>query len=253
MKQIPNIFTLLNLCMGCVAILLTLQTGESIARIQGEEWTIYLPEKMSWAALFIGIAAVVDFLDGFIARLFKATSEMGKQLDSLSDLVSFGVAPGFIIYQLLRLSFAAEPSGLNTPLLFLLPCLLIPFAAAWRLARLNLDTIHKNNFEGLPTPAAGLLIASFPIILLYNPLNIQMLLMNKWVLYLICLLVPYLMISRLPLLTMKFSTMAFKQNKARYILIGLSACYIGVLGWLSVPAIFITYILVSLLLKNQTT
>lgn len=236
--------------MGCIAIVLILQTGESIARIQGEEWTIYMPEKIAWAALFIGIAAVVDFLDGFIARLFKATSEMGKQLDSLSDLVSFGVAPGLIIYQLLRLSLAAEPTGLNTPLLFLLPCLFIPMAAAWRLARFNLDTVHKNNFEGLPTPAAGLLIASFPLILLYNPLNIQMLLMNKWVLYLVCLIVPFLMISRLPLLSMKFNTIAFKENKARYMLIGLSVSYIGVLGWLSVPAIFITYILVSLLLKN---
>ncbi len=239
--------------MGCIAIVLILQTGESIARIQGEEWTIYMPEKIAWAALFIGIAAVVDFLDGFIARLFKATSEMGKQLDSLSDLVSFGVAPGLIIYQLLRLSLAAEPTGLNTPLLFLLPCLFIPMAAAWRLARFNLDTVHKNNFEGLPTPAAGLLIASFPLILLYNPLNIQMLLMNKWVLYLVCLIIPYLMISKLPLLSMKFNTMAFKENKARYILIGLSACAVVILGWLSVPAIFITYILVSLLLKNQTT
>ncbi len=239
--------------MGCIAIVLILQTGESIARIQGEEWTIYMPEKIGWAALFIGIAAIVDFLDGFIARLFKATSEMGKQLDSLSDLVSFGVAPGLIMYQLLRLSLAAEPTGLNMPLLFLLPCLFIPLAAAWRLARFNLDTVHKNNFEGLPTPAAGLLIASFPLILLYNPLNIQMLLMNKWVLYLVCLIIPYLMISRLPLLSMKFNTVTFKENKARYILLGLSACYIGVLGWLSVPAIFITYILVSLLLKNQTT
>ncbi len=239
--------------MGCIAIVLILQTGESIARIQGEEWTIYMPEKIAWAALFIGIAAVVDFLDGFIARLFKATSEMGKQLDSLSDLVSFGVAPGLIIYQLLRLSLAAEPTGLNTPLLFLLPCLFIPMAAAWRLARFNLDTVDKNNFEGLPTPAAGLLIASFPLILLYNPLNIQMLLMNKWVLYLVCLIIPYLMISKLPLLSMKFNTMAFKENKARYILIGLSACAVVILGWLSVPAIFITYILVSLLLKNQTT
>lgn len=239
--------------MGCIAIVLILQTGESIARIQGEEWTIYMPERIGWAALFIGIAAVVDFLDGFIARLFKATSEMGKQLDSLSDLVSFGVAPGLIIYQLLRLSLASEPSGLNTPFLFVLPSLFIPLAAAWRLARFNLDTTHKNNFEGLPTPAAGLLIASFPMILLYNPFNIQILLMNKWALYLVCLIIPYLMISRLPLLSMKFNTMAFKENKARYILIGLSACFIAVLGWLSVPAIFITYILVSLLLKNQTT
>ena len=100
MKQIPNIFTLLNLVAGFVAIILTLQTGETILNLQGGEWKIYLPEKIWWASIFLGLAAVIDFLDGFVARLFKATSEMGKQLDSLADVVSFGVAPGLIVFQL---------------------------------------------------------------------------------------------------------------------------------------------------------
>ena len=113
MKQIPNIFTLLNLVAGFIAIILTLQTGETILNLQGGEWKIYLPEKIWWASIFLGLAAVIDFLDGFVARLFKATSEMGKQLDSLADVVSFGVAPGLILFQLLRISFAQQGSTLT--------------------------------------------------------------------------------------------------------------------------------------------
>ena len=253
MKQIPNIFTLLNLCMGCIAVVLILQTGESIVNIQGNEWKIYMPEKIWWASGFLALAAIIDFLDGFVARLFKATSEMGKQLDSLADVVSFGVAPGLILFQMLRISYAAEPTGLETSVVWLLPAILFPIASAWRLARFNLDTSHKNHFEGVPTPAAGLLIASFPLLLLYNPFNIQLLLTNKWVLYGVCILIPWLMISTLPLLNMKFNNFSFKDNKPRFILLILSILFIAFLGWLSIPAIFITYILVSLLFKNQLT
>jgi CDP-diacylglycerol--serine O-phosphatidyltransferase len=96
MKQIPNLFTLLNLCMGTIAIVLVLQTGETILNQDGLEWKIYLPEKIWWASVCLLIAAVIDFLDGFVARLLKSTSEMGKQLDSLSDVVSFLLDVTFI-------------------------------------------------------------------------------------------------------------------------------------------------------------
>ena len=106
MKQIPNLFTLLNLVFGCLAIVFILQNGIAISGDgEGGTW-IDIPEKIWMASLFIGLAALVDFLDGFVARIFNATSEMGKQLDSLADVVSFGVAPGMILYQFLRLSFA---------------------------------------------------------------------------------------------------------------------------------------------------
>src|SRR5687768_1907567 len=109
MKQIPNIFTLLNLIFGCIAIVLILQTGETIVLL---DYTgavqVNLPEKIWQGSLFIFAAAIVDFLDGFLARALKAQSAMGAQLDSLSDIVSFGVAPGMIIYQLLRIGFARE-------------------------------------------------------------------------------------------------------------------------------------------------
>ena len=253
MKQIPNLFTLLNLCMGCIAIVLILQTGETILNQQGLEWKIYLPEKIWWASLCIFIAAVIDFLDGFVARLLKSTSEMGKQLDSLSDVVSFGVAPGLILFQLLRISFAAEPDGLDTPMYWMLPALMLPMAAAWRLARFNLDSIDRGHFVGLPVPAAGLLIAVLPLLMLYNPFDVQVVIINKWFLYTLIGAISWLMVSELPLLNLKFKTYSFADNKARYILLLLSIPFILILGWLSVPAIFITYILVSLLFKNQLT
>jgi len=253
MKNIPNIFTLLNLCMGFIAIVLILQTNESIINMQGGEWKIYFPESIAWASAFLLLAAVVDFLDGFVARLFKATSEMGKQLDSLADVVSFGVAPGLILYQLLRISMAAEPMGLETSSSWLLPAMFFPMAAAWRLARFNLDTTHKNHFEGVPTPAAGLLIASLPLLMLYNPYNIQLILTNKWTLYFICIIMPWLMVSKLPLMNLKFKQFSFKENKPRYLLLIISAVLIIFLGWLSVIGIFITYILLSLVFKNQLT
>src|SRR3954470_20801707 len=103
MKQIPNLFTLLNLVFGCIAIVLVLQTVETIVVIDNAGATqVVLPERIWQGALFIFAAAVIDFLDGFLARAMKAQSPMGAQLDSLSDVVSFGVAPGMILYQLLR-------------------------------------------------------------------------------------------------------------------------------------------------------
>lgn len=251
LKQIPNLFTLLNLAAGFIAIILCLQTGETILNQEDGEWRIFLPERIWWASVCLFIAAIVDFLDGFVARLFKATSEMGKQLDSLADVVSFGVVPGLILYQLLRISFAQEPSGLDTSIVWLLPALLVPLAAAWRLARFNIDTTEREGFEGMPTPAAGLFIASFPFLTLYNPFGIQSLLLNHWVLYAICLIVSWLMVSRIPLLNLKFKNFQFAENKARYSILIIAIISIPLLGWLSVPVIFFSYILVSLLLKTS--
>jgi CDP-diacylglycerol--serine O-phosphatidyltransferase len=251
MKQIPNLFTLLNLAAGFIAIILCLQTGETILNQQDGEWKIYLPEKIWWASICLFIAAIVDFLDGFVARLFKATSEMGKQLDSLADVVSFGVVPGLILYQLLRISFAQEPEGLETPIMSLLPAIAFPLSAAWRLARFNIDTTEREGFEGMPTPAAGLFIASLPFLTLYNPFGIQSFLLNNWVLYAICFFVSWLMVSKLPLLNLKFKNFEFSENRSRYLILIISIVSIPLLGWLSVPVIFFSYILVSLLFKTS--
>lgn len=253
MKQLANFVTLLNLCFGCAAIVFTLQTGETIVNLESGEWKIYFPEKITWAALCLFGAAVVDFFDGFIARMLKADSEMGKQLDSLADVVSFGVAPGAIMYQLLRIAIAAEPLGMEKSSIFLLPALLIPLAAAWRLARFNLETSSHHHFTGLPSPAAGLFIATLPMILFYNLFDLQTLLANKLTLYTISLLISYLMISKIRLLNLKFNHYGWQENKSRYILIILSILSVALLGWVSGFAILISYILVSLLFKKELT
>ena len=117
MKQIPNIFTLLNLLLGCMALVCLLQPGITIQADEYAQNVVILPERMVWASCLIAAAAVVDFLDGMVARWMNATSEIGAQLDSLSDVVSFGVAPGMIAFQFLRYSFAQERNdGVLSPL-----------------------------------------------------------------------------------------------------------------------------------------
>ena len=249
MKQLPNLFTLLNLIFGCMAIVFALQT-ENISIYSNEEFisSFSIPEKLSVAALFLFAAAVVDFLDGFVARLLKASSAMGKQLDSLSDVVSFGVAPGVILYQLLRMSFMREENGLDVTILWLLPAFIFSAAAAYRLAKFNLDNSQQVAFKGVPTPAAGLLIASFPLILHYGSgfISISQYLINKYVLYAVIVTTSWLMVSNLPLMALKFNDYSIKNNLPKYILLGIGLVATLLLKWLAVPIIFIAYIILSL-------
>jgi CDP-diacylglycerol--serine O-phosphatidyltransferase len=258
MKLIPNLFTLLNLFFGCVAVILILQNGimaldNTNPYANGGTQLIDLPERTNMAAVFIGLAALVDFLDGLVARMFKATSPMGRELDSLADVVSFGVAPGMILYQLLRLSFAQRADGLDVSAIWLLPALLFPCAAAYRLARFNIDSSQQYGFKGVPAPAAGLLIASLPLIRWY-PYNeeVRTLLLNRWILYGIIAGVAYLMISKLPLMAMKFNNSSFRSNMPKVVLLVLAIVAAIFLRWLAVPVVFVCYIIVSLATGSET-
>ncbi|MBS1496093.1 MAG: CDP-alcohol phosphatidyltransferase family protein [Bacteroidetes bacterium] len=252
MKQIPNLFTLLNLVFGCLAITVILQNGITIQYGTDGAQLVDIPEKIWMAPLFIAIAAVIDFLDGFIARLFNAQSEMGKQLDSLADVVSFGVAPSFILYQFLRMSFAKEVSGVDVSIIWLVPAFLVAAAGAYRLARFNIDHSQQYGFKGVPIPAVGLLIASLPLIY-WNTDNVTLvnILLNKWFLYALILIVSWLMVSRLPLMALKFKNLSLKDNLAKFIFILFSIIAVFIFHWLSVPVIFIAYIILSLAFKNQ--
>jgi CDP-diacylglycerol---serine O-phosphatidyltransferase len=251
MKQIPNIFTLLNLFFGCIAIVFILQNGLVSTSNESGDLLLMLPEKIYWASVFIGIAAVIDFLDGFVARLLKATSEMGKQLDSLADVVSFGVAPGMIVYQFLRLAFAQQVNGLDISFAWLLPAFIIPCAGAYRLARFNIDTEQSYGFKGVPIPAAGLLIASFPLIYWYSNTEWAVsLLLNKWFWYAVIIIVSYLMVSTLPMLAMKFKNASIKGNLPKVILLVVAILSAIFLHWLAVPVVFIVYVILSLVMKE---
>jgi CDP-diacylglycerol--serine O-phosphatidyltransferase len=251
MKQIPNLFTLLNLVFGCIAIILILQPGESITTINGENLVINLPEKMAYASFFIFAAGIVDFLDGFLARLMKASSEMGKQLDSLSDCVTFGVAPSMIMYQLLRMSYLKEETAFDTSIWLLLPAILIACGAAWRLAKFNIDERQSISFRGVPTPITGFMVAALPLVVWYNNWGLAPLVLNRWILYGITVLISYLMVSDLPIMSLKFKDYSFKGNQPKIILAVISIILAVVFQWAAIPLIYLTYVALSLLLRKQ--
>ena len=249
MKQIPNIFTLLNLFFGCIAIVFALQ---NTIEITADGQFVRLTEELYYASLFIGIAAVIDFLDGFVARALNASSEMGKQLDSLADVVSFGAAPSIILYQFLRMSFIRENEGVETSMLLLMPAFVFACAGAYRLARFNLDTEQSFGFKGVPMPAAGLVVASLPLI--YWNMQTEMvytILMNKWFLYGLIILLSFLMVSKLPLMALKFKDFSIKSNLPKFILVGIAVVTALLLKWLAIPIVFIAYIILSLLHKRN--
>ncbi|MCG2614351.1 CDP-alcohol phosphatidyltransferase family protein [Terrimonas sp. NA20] len=248
MKQIPNIFTLLNLVFGCIAIVFILQNG--LVAVEGANGTqlLDIPEKVWIATLFIALAGAVDFLDGFMARLFKVDSAMGKQLDSLADVVSFGVAPGMILYQMLRLSFAQGENGLDTPFIWPALAFILPAAAAYRLAKFNLDSSQSQNFKGVPTPAVGLVIASLPVLYWQTDMQwVRDLLLSKVFIITHIIGLSILMVCSLPIMSFKFKDFSIQNNIHRYILLLIAVLSIIFLGWLAAPVIFISYVLVSLL------
>lgn len=254
MKQIPNLFTLLNLVFGCLAIVVTMQNGIIIQYAADGTQLIEIPEKIWMASLFIGLAAVVDFLDGFIARLFKASSEMGKQVDSLADVVSFGVAPSMILYQFLRMSIAQEEDGMNASIIWLVPAFILAAAGAWRLAKFNLDNSQSYGFKGVPIPAMGLLVASLPLIYWNNHSQLIVdILFNKWFLYALVILLSWLMVSNLSMMALKFKDYSIKNNIPKLILLAVAVVAAFIFHWLAVPIVFIVYIILSLLFKQQSS
>lgn len=236
-----------------MAIVFALQTETLIFYLNDQfNSSFNIPEKLTWAAICIIIAAIIDFLDGFVARLFNATSALGKQLDSLSDVVSFGVAPAMIVYQLLKFSFAREENGLETSIAWLVPAFIIAGAAAYRLGRFNLDMSQQFSFRGVPVPAVGLVIASFPLIVHFNLINqINAIIINKWFLYATIILLSYLMVSNHRIMALKFSDYTFKNNVPKIILLVIAIIAAIFLQWAAIPVIFVLYILLSLTISKN--
>jgi CDP-diacylglycerol--serine O-phosphatidyltransferase len=175
------------------------------------------------------------------------------QLDSLADVVSFGVAPSMIIYQFLRLSYAADEDGLNINSAWLYIAFVLAAAGAYRLARYNIThTQQTKNFIGVPIPAVGLVVASFPVIYWFSSSDLVLnILLNKWMLYLIIIIFSYLLVCKIPMLNLKFEGISFAANKSRYILLIVGVLCAIFLQWLAVPIIFLVYIILSLaFLKN---
>lgn len=249
-KQIPNLFTLANLFFGCLAIVSIMQTGLQISYDASGDNLVEIPERIYMASIFIAIAAVVDFFDGFVARLLKVPSELGKQLDSLADVVSFGVAPGLIIYQFLRLSFSQMEGGLEISTLFLIPAFILPCAGAYRLARFNIDTNQSYGFKGVPIPAVGIWVASFPLVYWFSKdIWVIQLLRNYWFWYAVIAAASYLMVSTIPMMALKFKEFSLKAL-IPFIIIAIVALISALFfGWLAVTLSFVAYTILSLYYK----
>jgi len=231
-KHIPNFITSLNLASGFIA-------------------TIYaLNGNLATASWLILAAMIFDFLDGLSARVLKAYSDIGKELDSLADVVSFGVAPALIIYRLLYNSIIPQ-----TSVILFFP-VIMPVCAALRLAIFNLDVTQSKSFKGLPTPANALAVISIVIAANYSESG----LFNSFTgsvpaLLILTVILSLLMVSRLPLLSLKTDNLRFRGNEGKYILIVSVIAAIVIFGLNAAPFIIPLYIgasLLSMLFKQST-
>ncbi|MCU0336300.1 MAG: CDP-alcohol phosphatidyltransferase family protein [Sediminibacterium sp.] len=252
-KQIPNLVTLMNLFLGCWAIVWIMQPGLSISSSIEGDTLVNLPESMVLGSFCIFGAAIVDFFDGFVARLLKADSALGKQLDSLADVVSFGVAPSLIIYQFLRLAFAGREDGLDIDIIWLFPAFLPALASAYRLGRFNITESASTGFSGVPAPAAGITIAAFPLIYWYASSMTWLvdLLMSEYFWYASILIVAYLQVSTLPMLSLKMKHLNLKTMLPWLILAFLALGTAFFFSWLSIPVAFLAYVIISLIFQTK--
>ena len=228
-KHIPNTITCCNLISGCISIYLTLN-GFHFA-----------------AALMIFAAAIFDFFDGFAARALDAKSPIGGELDSLSDVVSFGVAPSFILVHHLKLMGVGWMVG-DVDVFVFLAFVLAAFAAV-RLAKFNIDTRQTSSFLGLPVPAVGLFIASLSIMMMHiNENGLLMKTVNNPYFFIgMILMFSWLMVSEVPFFSFKVKSLRFADNKLRYVLVVFAVVSFAVFQWVALPFIFLFYILLSVI------
>jgi CDP-diacylglycerol--serine O-phosphatidyltransferase len=233
-NHIPNSITLLNLTSGIVSVYF------------GVKGT---PPDLVLAGVFIFVGAGFDFFDGFSARLLHAKSEIGLQLDSLSDMVTFGVAPGFILYQMLLLSHGNPVASGMDFLPFL--AILVPWMSALRLAKFNIDETQTTSFRGLPTPALAVLIASLPIIRqqLYPLQDFSyMIVTNTYFLITIAVFGSLLLITSFPMFSLKFKSFGWNDNMMKYVFLAVSLMLAIWLQMLAVPFIILLYLFLSLIM-----
>lgn len=197
----------------------------------------------------VTVAAVLDFMDGMVARVLNTYSEIGKQLDSLADMVSFGVVPGAMVFMMLTAS-GATALGIPESILPFFGFLITVFSAL-RLAKFNIDTRQTSSFIGLPTPACTILIASLPLILENGSLTHYNVILNPYVLLALTFLLSYLLVAELPLFALKFKSLGWQNNSVRFIFIGLSIILLALVKFVAVPLIIVLYILLSII-KNTS-
>lgn len=248
-RNIPNAITCGNLLCGCLAI---------VKAFEG---------NLVWAAYLVGIAAVLDFFDGFAARLLKVSSPIGKDLDSLADMVTFGVVPGVLVYQLIKMTIPIQnyewgvnddffghynvPSKIETYLPYL--GFIISIFSGIRLAKFNNDARQSDSFIGLPTPANAIFISSLVLLVecgesldgsVYPSME-SVLVLQYWILIPLVILLSFLLVAELPLFSLKFKHFKWKGNEIRFVFLLLSVVMLVLLKFLGISLTIIFYILLS--------
>lgn len=236
-RHIPNTITCGNLLCGCLAL---------VKAFEGD---------LVWAGYLVGIALVLDFLDGFMARLLKVQSAIGKDLDSLADMVTFGVVPGVVLFKVLQVSIgqyavdgpAQEGWTIYPPSMSKLVFLgfILTIFSAIRLAKFNNDTRQTDSFIGLPTPANAIFFCSLPLILESN-LDSYYFLLNPILLILLTIVFSLLMISEIPLFSLKFKSFGWRGNEMPFVFLALSVILIFSLKYVAIPLLIVLYILLSI-------
>jgi len=247
-KHLPNILTLLNLLSGTIAVFFAVK------------------EQMVIAALFVFVGILFDFADGFVARLLNVQGELGKQLDSLADVVTSGLVPGIVMFQLILSSVSNKNWAVDGYSIIELSLndyfsvvyitsmigLLFTLAAAYRLAKFNIDARQTSSFIGLPTPAASLVVLSLPLIMQYSSNEVVVhLIQNTWFLIGLTLLLCYLMNAEIPLFSLKFKDYKWKNNKVKFVFVLVTLILVVALQFIAIPLVIIWYVLLSMLTKDK--
>lgn len=236
-KHIPNAITCLNVLSGSLSVLLA---------IYG---------MLTEAVILMVLAAIFDFLDGMVARLLKAYSPMGKELDSLADVISFGLAPGMVMFTLQQKasvgSILSPDQLLNLSpqqLLFILSAFLIPIFSALRLAKFNIDTRQSDSFIGLPTPANALLIGSLALIAEHGQYPaLDSILLHPIFLLILTITTSGLLVSELPMFALKFKNLSWEDNKIRFLFLLLSLVLIVAFTIYGITGSILSFILISVI------
>lgn len=228
---VPNTITSLNVLSGSLSIIFALE-GNMVA-----------------AGFLILAAAVFDFFDGMSARLLGAYSDMGKELDSLADVISFGLAPATIAHVMVRKTFlpCTDLAYASAGQLFLVffPFIITVFSAL-RLAKFNIDTRQTESFIGLATPANAMVWASFPIILFYQPQSfLAGIIVNTWFLLALSLVMSLLLVAELPMFSLKFKNLSWATNKVRFLFLAVNLALLVLFKIAGIPLIILWYILLS--------
>lgn len=225
-KHIPNLITLMNLFSGCIALI----------------YAIDLNFEMAF--FFVSLGIFLDFFDGFFARLFKVSSELGLQLDSLADMVTSGLVPGFVMFVMLSKS---------TDIAFV-PYLgfIITLGSCYRLANFNIDTRQTDSFIGLPTPANALLILSLPLVMQHTSSDfIFNFLRSTWVLLAITAFSAFILNAEIPLFSLKIKAFSFAKNKLQIIFLAIAVLLLILFQFLGIPLVILFYVLLSVLNNSQ--